>query len=63
MSRKKREREVHLLFWLEICSTIDAYFIPILVLKFQLNVKKSVKTRGFLRLIFFSFFYSTLEPF
>ncbi|MCS5138628.1 hypothetical protein L2P99_13415 [Staphylococcus aureus] len=54
--RKKSEKEVCLLFWLEICSIIGAYFIPILVLKFQLKiiVKKSAKTRGFLSL-FFSF--------
>ena len=52
--RKKSEREVCLLFWLEICSVIGAYFIQILVLKFQLR---------FLESYFFSFFYSTLEPF
>jgi len=64
VSRKKSEREVCLLFWLNICSIIGAYFIPILVLKFQLkiSVKTSAKTRGFLSLIFFSFFYSSLEP-
>jgi len=55
---KKSNGKVCLLFWLEICSIIGAYFIPILVLKFQLkiSVKTSVKTRGFLSLIFFSFF-------
>jgi len=44
---------------------IGAYFIPILVLKFQLksSVKTSAKTRGFLSLFIFLFFYSTLEPF
>ena len=49
---KKSEREVCLLFWLKICSIIGAYFIPILVLKFQLKiiVKTSAKTRGFLSL-------------
>ena len=48
--QKKSEKEVCLLFWLEICSIIGAYFIPILVLKFELkiSVKTSVKTRGFL---------------
>jgi len=58
---KNSEREVYLLFWLEICSIIGAYFMQILVLKFQLkiSVKTSVKTRSFLTLIF----YSTLEPF
>ncbi|RYA56886.1 hypothetical protein DD599_26040, partial [Enterobacter cloacae complex sp. CH23B] len=63
--KKKSEREVCLLFWLKICSIIGAYFIPILVLKFQLNiiVKTSAKTRGFLSLFFLEFFYSTLEPF
>jgi len=52
---KKSEREVYLLFWLEICSIIGVYFIPILVMKFQLkiSVKTSTKTRGFLSLIFF----------
>ena len=47
-----------LLFWLKICSIIGAYFIPILVLKFQLKiiVKTSAKTRGFLSLFFFFFF-------
>ena len=37
-----------------ICSILGAYFIPILVLKFQLKiiVKASVKTRGFLSLFF-----------
>ena len=51
MSKKKSEREVCLLFWLEICSTIGAYFIPILVIKFQLKIsmKTSAKTRGFLK--------------
>jgi len=55
---KKSEKEVCLLFWLEICSIIGAYFIPILVLKFQLkiSVKTSAKTRGFLSLIFLVFF-------
>ena len=54
---KKSEREVCLLFWLEICSIIGAYFIPILVLKFQLkiSVKTSVNTRGFLSLFFLDF--------
>ena len=52
---KKSESEVCLLFWLKICSIIDAYFITILILKFQLKiiVKTSAKTRGSL-----SFFYS-----
>ena len=47
---KKSEREVCLLFWLEIYSIIGAYFIPILVMKFQLkiSVKTSSKTKGFL---------------
>jgi len=56
---KKSEKEVCLLFWLEICFIIGAYFIPILVvIKFQLkiSVKTSSKTRGFLSLIFFVFF-------
>ena len=58
---KKSEREVCLLFWLEICSIIGAYFIPILVLKFQLKitVNTSSKTRGFLSL-FFIYSFSTL---
>ena len=62
---KKGEREVCLLFWLKIYSIIGAYFIPILVMKFQLkiSVKTSAKTRGFLSPFFYSFFYSTLEPF
>ena len=62
---KKSEWEVCLLFSLKICSIICAYFIPIIVLKYQLkiSVKTSAKTRGFLSLIFFTFFYSTLEPF
>jgi len=49
---KKSEREVCLLFWLDICSVIGACFIPILVLKFQLKIimKTSAKTRGFLSL-------------
>jgi len=57
VSRKKREREVCLLFWLKICSIISAYFRPILVLKFQLksSVKTSAKTRGFLSLFFIFF--------
>ena len=55
---KKSEREVCLLFWLEICSTIDTYFIPILVLKFQfkISVKTSAKTRGFFSLFLFCYF-------
>jgi len=55
--KKKSEREVCLLFWLKICYIIGAYFIPILVMKFQLkiSVKTSAKTRGFLSL-FFCFF-------
>ena len=54
---KKSEREVCLLFWFKIYSIIDAYFIPILVLKFQLkmSVKTTAKTRGFLSLIFLVF--------
>ena len=50
VSRKKNETEVCLLFWLEIRSIIGAYFIPIVVQKFQLKicVKSSAKTRGFL---------------
>ena len=59
VSRKnKSEREVCFLFWLEICSIIGAYFILILVPKFKLkiSVKTSVKTRGFLSLIFLVFF-------
>ena len=54
--RKKSERKVCLLFWLDIYSTIDAYFIPILVMKFQLKIsmKTKVKTRDFLS-FFFSF--------
>ena len=61
---KKSEREVCLLFWLKIYSIIGAYFIPILVPKFQLkiSVKTSAKDRGLLSL-FFHFFYSTFEPF
>jgi len=55
--RKKSEWKVCLLFWLEICSIICAYFIPIIVLKFQLKitVKIRAKTIGFLSLIFFVF--------
>ena len=54
---KKSEREVCLLFWLKIYSIIGAYFMPILVPKFQLkiSVKTSAKARGLLSL-FFSFF-------
>jgi len=57
VQEKRSERKVCLLFWLKICSIIGAYFISILVLKFQLKiiVKTSAKTRGFLSL-FFSFF-------
>ena len=46
-----------LLFWLKICSINCAYFIPILVLKFQfkITVKTSSKTRGFLSLLFLVF--------
>ena len=53
--KRKSERKVCLLFWLKICSIIGDYFIPILVLKFQLKiiVKTSAKTRGFLSLFFF----------
>ena len=63
VQEKKSESEVYLLFWLEICSIIGVYFIPILVLKFQLkiSVKTSSKTRGFWSL-FFIVFYSTQEP-
>ena len=52
---KKSEREVCWLFLLKICFIIGAYFIPILVLKFQLKiiVKTSAKTRGFLSLFSF----------
>ena len=55
--KKKSETKVCLLFWLKICSIIGAYFIPILVLKFQLkiSVKKSSKTRGFLSLFILVF--------
>ena len=58
VQEKKSERKVCLLFWLKIRSIIGAYFIPILVLKFQLKiiVKTSVKTRGFLSLFFFLVF-------
>ena len=57
VQEKKSEREVCLLFWLNICSIIGAYFIPILVLKFQLTriVKTSANTRGFLSLFFLVF--------
>jgi len=57
ISMKKSEREVCLLFWLKICSITGVYFIPILVMKFQLkiSVKTSSKTRDLLSL-FFSFF-------
>ena len=56
--KKKSERKVCLLFWLKICSIIGAYFIPILVLKFQLKIslKTSSKTRGFWSLFFFLVF-------
>ena len=55
---KKSEREVCLLFWFEIRSIIGGYFIPILVLKFQLKIimKTSAKTRGFLSSFFFLVF-------
>jgi len=58
VQKKKSEREVWLLFWLKICSIIGAYFIPILVPKFQLkiSVKISVKARGLLSLFFIVFF-------
>ena len=58
---KKSEREVCLLFWLNIYSIIGAYVIPILVPKFQLKitVKTSVKVRGLLSL-FFSVFFTLL---
>ena len=54
VQEKKSEREVCLLFWLNICSIIGPYLIPILVLKFQLKiiVKTSAKSRGFLSLFF-----------
>ena len=54
---KKSEREVCLLFWLKIYSIMDAYFIPVLVLKFQFKiiVKTSAKTRGFWSLFFVVF--------
>ena len=57
VQEKKSEREVCLLFWLEIWFIIGSYFIPIFVLKFQLkiSVKKSSKTRGFLSLFFLVF--------
>ena len=50
VQEKKSEREVCLLFWLEMYSIIGAFFIPILVLKFQLkiSVKTSAETRGLL---------------
>ena len=52
--KEKGEREVCLLFWLKIYSIIGAYFIPILVPKFQLkiSVKTSAKARGLLSLFF-----------
>ena len=55
--KKKGEREVCFLFWLKIYYIIGAYFMPILVPKFQLkiSVKTSAKARGLLSL-FFSFF-------
>ena len=55
---KKSEREVCLLFWLKIYSISAAYFIPILVPKFQLkiSVKKNAITFFLLSLFFFSFF-------
>ena len=54
---KKSEREVCLLFWLKIYSIIGAYFIPILVPKFQfkISVKTSAKARGLLSLFFLVF--------
>ena len=54
VSRKKRWKEVCLLFWLKIYSIIGAYVIPILVPKFQLkiSVKTSAKARGLLSLFF-----------
>ena len=57
LAGKKSERKVNLLFWLKICSIIGAYFISVLVLKFQLknSVKTSSKTRGLLSLIFLVF--------
>ena len=47
---KKVKKEVCLLFWFEIGSISCAYFIPIIVLKFQLKicVKTSAKTRALL---------------
>ena len=42
---EKSEREVYLLFWLEICSIIGAYFIPILVLKFQLKISEKASAK------------------
>ena len=41
--KRKSEREVCLLFWLKISSTIGAYFIPILVLKFLLKISEKKK--------------------
>ena len=55
VSRKKKgEREVCLLFWLIIYSIIGAYFMTILVPKFQLkiSVKTSAKARGLLSIFF-----------
>jgi len=43
VQEKKSEREVCMLFWLKFFSIIGAYFIPILVLKFQLKI--SVKKK------------------
>ena len=61
IQKKKGEREVCLLFWLKIYSIIGAYFMTILVPKFQLkiSVKKSSKATGLLSL-FFSVFYTLL---
>ena len=57
IKNKKVKMEVCLLFWLKICSIISVYFRPILVLKFKLksSVKRSAKTRGFLRLFILVF--------
>ena len=54
IQKEKGEREVCLLFWIKIYSIIGAYFIPILVPKFQLKitVKASAKARGLLSLFF-----------
>jgi len=61
--QEKKWNESVLVVLAQIFSIIGAYFIPILVLKFQLKISVKKVPKLEVCWVFFLFFYSTLEPF